>query len=116
MGADEVVQIVRQFNDAFNAHNVDAMMRLMSHDCVFENTFPPPDGTRFEGAESVRAFWEAFFAASPQASIEIEDLFSMEDRCIMRWVYRWGDGHVRGVDIYRLKNHQITEKLSYVKG
>lgn len=40
----------------------------------------------------------------------------MGDRCIMRWKYSWGDGHVRGVDIFKVKGGFITEKLSYVKG
>jgi hypothetical protein len=39
----------------------------------------------------------------------------------MRWRYSWVDaageeGHVRGVDIFQVKNGLITEKLSYVKG
>jgi hypothetical protein len=39
----------------------------------------------------------------------------------MRWKYEWVDpdgkkGHVRGVDIYHVKNGSISEKLSYVKG
>jgi hypothetical protein len=42
-------------------------------------------------------------------------------RCVMRWRYQWVDaegknGHVRGVDIFQLKNGLICEKLSYVKG
>jgi hypothetical protein len=39
----------------------------------------------------------------------------------MRWKYTWGNGgagagHVRGVDLFRLRDGLITEKLSYVKG
>jgi hypothetical protein len=39
----------------------------------------------------------------------------------MRWRYDWVDergvsGHVRGVDLYQVKNGLISEKLSYVKG
>ncbi len=39
----------------------------------------------------------------------------------MRWRYDWVDaegkkGHVRGVDIVKLKDNLICEKLSYVKG
>lgn len=36
--------LVIQFNDALNAHDVDAMMKLMSEDCSFENTYPPRMG------------------------------------------------------------------------
>ncbi len=33
----------------------------------------------------------------------------------MRWTYTWGDGHVRGVDVFKLKDGLICEKLSYMK-
>jgi uncharacterized protein (TIGR02246 family) len=109
-------EIVRRFQDAWNAHDVDAVMALMTEDCVFESTWPPPDGERVVGQESVRAFWERFFAQSPAATIDIEELFACGDRATMRWHHRWDGGHVRGVDVYRLRDGRIAEKLSYVKG
>jgi hypothetical protein len=33
-----------------------------------------------------------------------------------RWRYDWGDGHVRGVDVIRVRDGQIAESLAYVKG
>jgi len=39
----------------------------------------------------------------------------------MRWKYNWVDtagykGHIRGVDIFKVTDELIHEKLSYVKG
>lgn len=39
----------------------------------------------------------------------------------MRWLYRWVDregkeGHVRGVDLFRVRDGKVAEKFSYVKG
>ena len=115
------MRAVIEFNEAFNRHDVAGMMRLMSDDCVFENTAPAPDGTVYSGKVAVTQFWEQFFRESPQAQIEIEDIFGFCPRCIMRWRYSWVDqagtpGHVRGVDLFQVKNGQISEKLSYVKG
>ena len=115
------VLVVTRFNDALNARDVEAMMRLMTPDCVFENTAPPPDGARYEGRAAVRAFWEDFFHGSTQARFEVEEIFAAENRCVMRWVYRWTDpagqaGHIRGVDVYTLADGLIAAKLSYVKG
>lgn len=112
---------VERFNAAFNRHDVDAVMASMTDDCVFENTSPAPDGTRYEGQAAVRACWEAFFRESPQAVITVEDLFASGDRCVVRWVYHWGGdgdaaGHVRGVDVFRVRDGKVAEKLSYVKG
>jgi uncharacterized protein (TIGR02246 family) len=118
---DEAVAIVTRFNDALNARDVDAMLRLMTEDCVFENTHPPPDGARYQGQSAVRAFWEEFFRDSSQARIDVEEIFGLGNRCVMRWTYHWTDpagqtGHIRGVDIYTLEDGLIAEKLSYVKG
>lgn len=115
------LQVIEQFNDALNRRDVETMMALMTGDCVFENTYPAPDGTRLEGQTRVRAFWEEFFAAAAEIELEIEEVFASGERGVMRWVYRWTDGeaqpgHVRGVDIYWVRNGQIAEKLSYVKG
>ncbi len=118
---ESAIRVVLEFNEAFNRHDVAGMMQLMSDDCVFENTAPAPDGTVYKGKEAVSQFWQDFFQESPQAYIKIEELFSAGLRCVMRWRYDWVDaagnqGHVRGVDIYQVKNSLITEKLSYVKG
>jgi ketosteroid isomerase-like protein len=112
---------VRQFSAAVNRHDLDATMKLMSPDCVFENTVPPPDGERFEGEVAVRHFWRQFFAVSPAATFEFEEELACGDRAVVRWVYRWVDetgvpGHVRGVDIFRVVEGKVVEKLSYVKG
>jgi len=120
--AETAARVVLEFNDAFNRHDVAGMMKLMSDDCVFENTNPAPDGTVYSGKEAVTRFWQDFFRESPHAHIEIEEIFGLGNhRCVMRWRYEWVDaagkkGHVRGVDVFKLKDELICEKLSYVKG
>ena len=119
----DMIQLVIAFNDALNARDVDGMMRRMTPDCVFENTYPAPDGTRYAGQAAVRAFWQEFFASARDARFEIQDIFASADgaRCVMLWTYHWTDtngeaGHVRGADVYRIAHNLIAEKLSYVKG
>jgi predicted SnoaL-like aldol condensation-catalyzing enzyme len=110
------MRVVIKFNEAFNRHDVTSMMALMSDDCVFENTQPAPDGTRYAGQKAVTQFWQDFFRDAPQARIDIEEIFGLGERCVMRWRYSWGNGHVRGVDVFRVTGSLISEKLSYVKG
>ena len=111
---------VEKFNAAFNRHDVDAVMDAMTEDCVFENTSPTPDGTRIDGAAAVRAYWQKFFAGNPDALFETEEIFATGDRCVVRWTYRkTKDGkpwHLRGVDIFKVKDGKVSEKLAYVKG
>ena len=106
---------VARFGAAFDRGDVDGVMAAMTDDCVFEST-SPPDGVRYEGQAAVRAAWAELFAASPGARFETEELFVSGDRAVARWSYEWSDGHVRGVDIFRVRDGLVAEKLSYVKG
>jgi ketosteroid isomerase-like protein len=114
------LDVIDRFNEIFNRHDVDGIMALMTDDVVFENTSPSPDGERYEGQAAVRAFWEGLFASSPNANFAAEDIFAGGDRCTVRWRYTWknadSSGHVRGVDVFRVRDGKVAEKLSYVKG
>jgi ketosteroid isomerase-like protein len=115
------IEVIEKFNEAFNRHDVSAMMDLMTEDCIFDNTYPPPDGERFEGQEAVRRFWEEFFRSSPDAVLKSEEIIALGDRCVIRGRYDWtsADGsheHIRGVDVFRVRDGKVAEKLSYVKG
>jgi len=116
----ETLATIEKFNEAFNRHDVDGIMSAMTDDCVFDNIRPRPDGERFEGQTAVRAYWQHFFSRSPQARFEAEETFATGDRCVVRWVYHWvkdgAPGHVRGVDIFRVRDGKVSEKLAYVKG
>jgi ketosteroid isomerase-like protein len=117
------LETVTQFNDAVNAHDLDLTMSLMTEDCVFENTYPPPDGERYEGQAAVSGFWMEFFESSPNAHFEFEEIFACGERAFVRWLYRWQNadgtgtqGHIRGVDLFTIRDGKVAEKLSYVKG
>ena len=116
----QTLAAVENFNSAVNPHDIDAVMNAMTEDCVFENTNPPPDGGRFVGADAVRSFWQKFFASNPDAVFESEEIIATGDRCVVRWIYRkTKDGkpwHLRGVDVFRIRNGKVAEKLAYVKG
>jgi ketosteroid isomerase-like protein len=114
------IELIRRVDEAVNRRDVDAMMVLLTDDIVWDTT-TPPDGERFEGKSAVRAAGEAFFKASPQAAFENEEIVALGDRAFQRWTYRWTDqdgkqGHVRGVDLYRVRDGKVAEILSYVKG
>jgi ketosteroid isomerase-like protein len=115
------IATVERFNDALNRHDVDAVMALMTDDCIFENTYPAPDGERFTGQAAVRGFWEGMLRDSPTAHFETEELFAHGDRCTVRWRYTYasadgGTGHIRGADIFRVRDGKVAEKFAYVKG
>ncbi|MBN1352551.1 nuclear transport factor 2 family protein [candidate division KSB1 bacterium] len=118
---ESAIRVVLEFNEAFNRHDVGGMMQLASDDCLFESCDPAPDGSVYWGKEAVTRFWQDFFRASPNAHIEIEEAFGIGLHCVVRWKYEWADTtgakrHIRGADIFQVKNGFICEKRSYVKG
>ena len=118
---EAATRLVLAFNEAFNRHDVGGMMELMSENCIYEHNGPSPDGAAYSGKEALTQFWHDFFNASPQAHTEIEEIFGLGLRCVMRWRYNWTDaagkkGYIRGVDIFKLKDGFICEQLSYIKG
>jgi len=110
-----------KFSAAFGSGDVDAIMALMTDDCLFEATGPAPDGVLHEGADAVRGVWEDLFGQTRDPAFTEEESFVSGDRGVLRWRFDWSDdagapGHVRGVDVLRLRDGQVAEKLSYVKG
>jgi ketosteroid isomerase-like protein len=107
--------VVEAFGAAWADHDLDAAMALVTDDCVFDNTDPAPDGTRYVGPEAIRSAWAPIFE-DPTSRFEQEEVFSAEDRVVQLWRYTWSGGHVRGVDVFRVREGKVTEKFSYVKG
>jgi uncharacterized protein (TIGR03086 family) len=110
-----------RFNAAFGAADLDAVMALVTDDCVFEATGPAPDGHRHEGAEAVRKAWADVFDSTRDLRFTEEDSFVHGDRATVLWRFDWSNedgspGHVRGVDAIRIRDGRVCEKLSYVKG
>ena len=111
---------VDDFNDAFNRHDADALSALLTEDTIFEDTSPVPDGRRIEGKTAVVEFWRQWFAHNTDAHFDAEEVIVAGDRAVVRWVYRkmrngqpW---HLRGVDIFTVRDGKVAVKLAYVKG
>jgi ketosteroid isomerase-like protein len=112
--------VINRFNQTFNRHDADALTSLLTDDTVFEDTSPAPDGRRIEGKAAVAAFWREWFARNPNARFEAEEIIVSGDRAVVRWVYRkerngqsW---HLRGVDVFTVRDGKVAAKLAYVKG
>jgi uncharacterized protein (TIGR02246 family) len=113
--SDETRDAIQRFHDALNSHDLDALAPLVHEDCIFETT-DPPDGTRHVGRDEVLAACRQFFEQSPEAQFEMEEVLTFDDRALVLWRYAWGDGHVRGVDVMRVRGGKVVETFAYVKG
>jgi ketosteroid isomerase-like protein len=112
--------VIDRFNEAFNRHDADALAALLTDDTIFEDTSPAPDGQRIEGKAAVVAFWRVWFTHNADAIFEAEEVIVCGDRAVVRWVYRklrngqpW---HLRGVDVFTVRDGKVAAKLAYVKG
>lgn len=113
--AMDALSAVEAFGSAWTNHDLDKAIAMTSDDCVFDATGPAPDGTRCVGREAIRAIWAPIFADA-DSRFEAEETFQADDRVVQRWCYSFTEGHVRGVDVFRVRDGKVAEKLSYVKG
>lgn len=112
--------VIDRFSAALNRHDAGALERLLTEDTVFEAPSPRPDGRRIEGRSAVISYWQDWFAANPGARFDAEEVIVSGDRAVVRWVYRkrrngrpW---HLRGVDVFLVRDGRVAAKLAYVKG
>ena len=83
------VAFLQSFSDAWNRHDVDALMTFMTDDCVFE-TAAGPDvcGARHVGREAVRKAFEAAWLVFPDAQWADGSHFVCGDRGVSEWTFK----------------------------
>ena len=112
--------VIERFNEAFNRHDADLLASLLTDDTVFEDTSPAPDGRSVKGKTDVVAYWREWFTRNPDSQFTTEEMIVTGDRAIVRWVYhkmRHGQPwHLRGVDVFTVREGKVAAKLAYVKG
>ncbi len=120
--ADAVtVEFLDAFADAWNRHDVDALMTFMAEDCVFESSSGPEIcGTRYAGREAVRAGFSQVFVTFPDAQWNNPRHFVAGNRGVSEWTFTGTrtDGsrvEVRGCDLFEFRDGKIARKDSYRK-
>jgi ketosteroid isomerase-like protein len=109
------LEVVEDFAEAWADHDLERALTFLSTDCLFDATGPSPDGAAHVGPVAIRIAWKSIFDDTA-SQFEAEETFVAEDRVVQRWCYRWDGGHVRGVDLFKVRDGRIVEKRSYVKG
>ena len=119
--AKVTVKFLDEFAGAWNRHDVDALMAVMTDDCVFEaSAGPDVCGTRYEGREHVRKGFAEVFASFPDAHWAGARHFTNGNRGVSEWTFTGtrADGkwiEVTGCDLFTFKNGKIAIKNSYRK-
>jgi ketosteroid isomerase-like protein len=114
-------EFLQSFADAFNAHDVNAIMSHMTDDCVFEASAGPDfDGEKFSGQQQVKEAFEKVFESFSDAHWGSPKHFISGDRGFTEWIFTGtkSDGtkvEVTGCDLFTFKDGKIAIKNSYRK-
>ena len=115
------VKILEEITDAFNRHDLDAIMAYFTYDAVFESPRgPDPWGRRFTGKDAVREGLAARFTGIPDVHYGDGDHFVAGDRGASEWTLTGTttEGEtleVRGCDLWTFRDGLVTRKDSYWK-
>ena len=115
------IEVLQAFADAWNRHDIDALMSFMIDDCVFEASGGPEIcGTRHEGRDAVRAAYAEVWSTFPDAHWGNARHFVQGDRGVSEWTFkgtRTDGGHVEvnGCDLFTFRGGKIAVKNSYRK-
>ena len=114
-------EVLEDFANAWNRHDVDALMSFMTEDCVFESSAGADAcGTRYTGKDAVRAGCAEVWAIFPDAHWGNAQHFVHGDRGVSEWTFTGtrADGvrvEVHGCDLFTLRDGKIFIKNSYRK-
>ena len=117
----ELEKLLESFADAWNRHDVNALMSMMTDDGVFEaSAGTEANGQRHEGPKAVRAAYEAVFAQFPDARWNNPRHFVKGNRGVSEWTFTGTakDGRrveVTGCDLFTFRDGRIAVKNSYRK-
>ena len=114
-------ETLQAFADAWNRHDVDALMSFMTDDCVFEaSAGPEVCGQRTAGAQAVRGAFAEVWATFPDAHWGDARHVVCGDRGVSEWTFTGTrrDGtrvEVDGCDLFTFRDGKILIKNSYRK-
>src|ERR1044071_6293089 len=113
--------VLEAFLDAFNAHDVDAIMSFFTEDCVFEMPRgPAPGGRRLVGKAAVREGIRSRLEGIPDIHYGDDRHWVCGDRGVSEWTIRGTQStgeriEVRGCDLFEFVDGKISRKDSFWK-
>ena len=113
--------VPQAFLDAFNAHDVDAIMSFFAEECVLDMPRGPgPGGRRLVGRERVREGIQSRLDGIPDVHYGDDRHWVCGDRGVSEWTLRGtqrtgGRIEVRGCDLFEFSGGRISRKDSFWK-
>lgn len=122
LSREEIKNAVKEWNLAWDQHDLEGVMKLFHDEVLFENW----TGGKASGKEALRKAWAPWFANHGGFRFTEEDIFidEKEQKVLYRWQLEWPslekgyEGKTerrRGVDVLHFQNGKIIRKLTYSK-
>jgi ketosteroid isomerase-like protein len=115
------IDTLNAVTQAFNDHDLDAIMAFFAEDCTFDAPRgPDPWGRRHHGKAAIREGFAARFAGLPDVHYDADRHWISGDLAVSEWLLTGTtpDGQrvrVRGCDHWEFRGEQIVRKDSYWK-
>jgi hypothetical protein len=118
----EMEKILAESSRAWDAHDLEGILRLMDEDVTFENW----TGAKVRGKENLRRAWGPWFENQKGFHFHNEDTFidEAQQKVLTQWTLTWpspekgfeGKPEIRrGVDVYHFKDGKIINKFTFSK-
>jgi ketosteroid isomerase-like protein len=117
----EILAALRGLAAAFNAHDIDGVMRFFAPDCSLDMPRgTEPHGMRFQGIEQVKKGLMGRFESTPDVHYSDLEHFVSGNCGMSKWLLTGTklNGEkvkVQGCDFYTFRNGQVIRKDSYWK-
>ena len=114
-------ELLQQLFDAFNRHDLDAVLSLMTDDVVFEGAAGAESyGVRFIGHEAVGAAFEGVWKTFPNVQWANDTHFVADGLGVSQWTLTGAreDGvriEADGVDLFSFRDGKIASKKAFRK-
>ena len=115
------VELLEAIGDAFNRHDVDAIIGFFADDGMFDNAMGPEIyGRRYVGKETLQAFFGQLMAACPDIQWNAIDNRVDGNKGFSEWRRQCTlpDGTKQdwlGLDIFTFRDGQVIKKDTYFK-
>jgi len=108
-------ELIERYNDAWNAHDVDAIASMHTDDVVFHNYSA---GERAEGADAVREHIAQIFRNNPDLRFRGRRLYARDGLVVSEWTATATNREGQrvewdGIDVFPFENGLILRKDVY---
>jgi hypothetical protein len=121
MNKEDAIRLMERHATAWNAHDIDGLLKLLTADCVYDaSAGPHAYGERYVGEPALRKAFAAIWAGFPNARWDEVEHSVCGDHGFSTWTFRGTNvsgqrTEVKGLDHLRFRDGRICYKDTFRK-